>query len=242
MVNGDYKKAKLRCQIVLVGISILFALLIQQWPGEQNNSTLLSVLGGIKIEEDHHINLLAMGRWLFVLGFFLVILGIDITAFQRAGSMALYRYKNIDNWWNAYFFAIHKNILLYYMSIIITVLLYNDEKTGIDTILVILTYYLHLCCLISFILAFDIVFQKRGILGIVVVFEGFLYILTLKYSCMWLVPGMYVCSSWYIVNGFEGFIVFLLELLMIVLFWKMVPFLWKKGILERKNVIDGNGD
>lgn len=233
---------KVISQIVIVVMTFLFSFLIQKWPDEYHNSTLLSILGGIKVEEGNSINLLAMGRWLFLLGFFLVILGINITMFQKTRSMALYRYKSIKSWWKEYFFTIHKNILLYYIIIIIVVLLYNSEKIGLDEILVIFTYYLHLCCLISFILAFDVVYRKKAILGIIIIFEGVLYILSVQYSCMWLVPGMYVCSSWCIDNGFDGLLVFAFELVAIVFFWSLIPFLWKKGFFERKSVIDGNSD
>lgn len=228
-------------QVVFIALSILFAFLIQRWPGEQDGNGIVSIFGGIEMKDGQFLDLLAMGRWLFTFGFFSLLLGVELSQTRKVKEMTMYRYKSIGKWWSRYFCTVHGKILFAFLIVTVFVKGMGDGN-GIGDFCAAFTYYLHLCCVVSLVIVLDTLFQWKALLGGVVLAEGIMYVISVKNTCYWMVSGMYVCSNLHVADGFEIQKVYLCELILILLLWVAVPVLWKKGFMERKDRDYGNSN
>lgn len=225
-----------------VALTCIFSLIAERWVPQQER-LVFSMFGGIEFYTKDFIDLYAMGRWLFSFGFFFFIAGLNMMISKKIMCFALHRYDSFGKWWRRYFFEIHLKICLCFL-ITITVWSFADNgKIQMnETVLVCLTYLMHLLCMVSMLVLFDMVLQSKAMMGIFIVIEGFFYVLSVSHECDCLVSGMYVRSSWYLDEGFYWAWVYIIEILISLFCFFTVPLLWKSGYFERRELLNGKSD
>lgn len=227
-----------------VAVSVgLMTYLMRIWPDERKARDLCFLLGGIEWQGNGYIDLLAMGKWLFLLGYFILLTGIELNFYKKTIYFSLYRHEGIKRWWRRHFFHIQGKISVVFFGItLIWIIVGKQTGFGTGEVQVVMVYYAHLLCLVSLMVMADIMVQTRAVAGLLIVAEGFGYVLSVNCQCAWLAPGMYVRSQWYSENGFSALVVLILEMLMILLCYAGIPFLWRKGYLEERNWMNGKCD
>lgn len=236
-----YHTIQYRNRNVMFGITLLFALFIQKWSSKTGDYDIYSILSGIEFEGKEELHLLAMGKWLFLLGFFLIITTININTYKKISILLIFRYGEFKKWWIHYFLSVINSVCICFFCTIFVWKVYggNSNVSCWKQAQVSCHYLLHLLSIISIIIVLDLILQSNSIIAFFIIAEGVMYIFSVCYQYPWLVPGMYVRSNWHTENGYNGIITYILEFLVIILCFIIIPILWKKGHLEERNWING---
>ncbi|MBD5543609.1 MAG: hypothetical protein HDR01_05045 [Lachnospiraceae bacterium] len=210
-------------------LTICFAFFVYNWTW-QKQDPIMEILGGIPDYGGKNIELVPLGKWLFLFAFFLFIVCKEIQTDLKIRKFKLYRYQNFMAWWREHFFSIH---FTNGIAFLIAYLIWAGLGEMNMQLAAALTFFLHLSSMVSILLAVDYISTVKLAPGILIVAEGVGYVLSVNYDIPWLACGMYNRSVFVRTDGFWiGTLV--AEVVVTVICFLAVPVLWKKDILERK--------
>ena len=217
--------------IINILVIIGSALFVWMW-SDKSCGVIYSILGGIEIE-NHQINLLKLGKWLFIFAVYFFIFIKKLTDNRKTRLLSLYRYESFKDWWKCFFlnsqlsmFGIYIiNCLFFYVLEFIT----NNHSNHIIEIIFI--FYVHLATLLSIIIACNQIITKSIIPCVLIILEGIAYLLSVQYSLLILSCGMYSSMS-KIDNKCMVIIAVLAQLLISGISYSTVVWLWKKDNLD----------
>lgn len=190
------------------------------------------VFGGIEWVDAEYLDLLGLGRWLFLYSVFLFVFTLTISERRKMLSFTLYRYTTFTRWWHHNWWNSIQRVLIWYAIAIILCTIISGWQITQQDIRVIVLYLVHIlsaCAVVGFV---NFVSYRSKIVLYLIVWEGISYILSVHENCAWLVSGMYVRSAAYIKHGFSNLVVCGLKLIVIVVCYAAVVRLWKRGFVD----------
>lgn len=209
-------------------MTVCFALFVYAWT-EKKDEAIFGILGGIPDYGGRTIEIVPLGKWLFLFGFFFLIACRTINMSQQIKNFQMYRHQKFVRWWSQHFAVVHMvNVLTFFTAYLIWRLICREN----GELEAVFTFFLHLSCMISILLLFDFIGTKI-MPCILIVVEGMGYVLSVNYDIPWLACGMYNRSIFFREDGFSVGI-FILETVIILFCYMAAPYLWNKEILERK--------
>lgn len=196
---------------------------------------IIEILGGIPIENGNMIEIVPLGKWLFLFAFYFLIVCRKLSKSRSILNFTLYRHKYFKLWWKYHFITIHiTNFLIFIISCAIwRILEIFDGKSSDGNFAVTIVFFLHLSVWISILTLSDIIFERKIAPCILLILEGMLYIFSVNYNMPYLVCGMYVRCS-YSELGVVAAAAYGIEIFIIAVCYFTAPQLWKFGYLERK--------
>lgn len=202
---------------------------------DKTDGAITGILGGIP--DYGELELVPMGRWLFLFGFYFLSACRQLGKKRKLGIFTLYRYQSFHAWWKNCFGMTHMaNLLVFLIGCAVWELAgLLSGKTGTHEIEIIVVFYLHLSVWISILIVSDIVFEKKIMPCILIIVEAVLYVFSVNYENPYLAGGMYLRCS-YRENGIFSVAVYIIEIVIIVICYKIEPFLWKQGIWEGRKM------
>lgn len=209
-------------------MTVCFAFFVYAWT-DKDDEVIFRILGGIPDYGGRTIEIVPLGKWLFLFGFFFLIACRTINMSQQIKKLQMYRYQKFVKWWSQHFTVVHMvNAFTFFTAYLIWRLICGEN----GKIEVVFVFFLHLSCMISILLLFDFI-GKKTVPCILIIIEGMGYVLSVNYDISWLACGMYNRSILFREGGFSVG-VFILEIVIILFCYMGAPYLWKKEILERK--------
>lgn len=175
------------------------------------------ILGGIPVQTGE-IEIVLMGKWLFLIAFYLLLTGIELNSRESIRLYALYRYKSYHNWWRKNFYSIQ---LLMSMLLMESVLLWSgyERINGLSSgsaVQIVFLFWVHMCFLVMLQCLLHLFIQNGMGASILIFLEGIGYLFSLKIkNCGLLTPGiwgMYIRSSLAEKNGFQTILVVFIQL------------------------------
>lgn len=203
-------------------MTVCFALFVYGWT-EQKDEAIFGILGGVPDYGGGTIEIVSLGKWLFLFGFFSLVTCRTISTGKGVRNFELYRHQQFVKWWSLHFAKAHMiNVFTFLVAYLIWLLLCRGN-TELEAALI---FLLHLSCMTSILLLFDFIGVKI-IPCILIIAEGIGYILSVNYNIPWLACGMYNRSIFFRGDGFSS-VVFVLETTIILFCYIVVPLLWGK--------------
>lgn len=226
-----------------IWLTIIFAFFAVMWHGEKEG-IIFFILGGIKNDMGKQIELLPMGKWLFLFGYFFMIIGMQLARERQSVTLLMHRYGSFYKWWRTHFINIEFLIMILFLSSICIwkCMEFVYEVKSLNFIWICVTYFIHLICMGAVEISSDILFSSKVMSAILIILEGILYILSIQYSLPWLAAGMFVRSDKYQKDGYSILLVYIIEVFIIAICYLAVPVLWKCGWLERREIWNGKSD
>ncbi|MGN0154612.1 MAG: hypothetical protein ACI4A3_09175 [Lachnospiraceae bacterium] len=236
----SYSMVLIRNRIILLVVTLVFALFVGMWSEETGGSDIYSILGGIECEGKDDLNLLAMGKWLFLLGFFLMITAISLTVYKNMRIFLIYRYGGFPKWWRRYFVSVFSSVCFCFLCAVFVWKVCSDSSAISlwKEVHISFHYLLHLLSVVSMVIVLDLILQSKSAISLFIIAEGIFYVFSVHYQCSWMVLGMFVRSEWHTADGFNGIVAYIVEILVVLFSFAIVPVLWEKGYLERRNWIN----
>jgi len=217
-------------------LSILAAFSVFAWCWSvKDRGVIFAVLGGIEREGDQ-IEILQMGRWLFLFAVFFLMMYRVMLDSRRTLLLSMYRYPSFRGWWKHYFLESHLMNLGHYLFCCLLWLLMENVTDNHSVYLfgTIIVFYIHLAMFISILLACGVVWMKAAVPCILLLLEGSAYILSNSLPAGILTCGMY-CR---IVLDTDYPAVYLFSAVQLVVCMEcyfLVPQFWDRGVLFEKN-------
>lgn len=198
---------------------------------------ITEILGGIPIENGNMIEIVPLGKWLFLFAFYFFIVCRKLSKTESILTFTLYRHKYFKSWWKHYFITMHiTDLLIFIISCAIwRILEIFNGKSGDENFAIILVFFLHLSVWISILILSNIIFERKIAPCILLILEGMLYIFSVNYHLPFLACGMYVRCS-YLKLGVVAAAAYGIEILIIAICYFIAPKLWRFGCLERKAI------
>lgn len=209
-------------------LTVCFAFFVYVWI-DKDDEVIFRILSGIPDYGGRTIEIVSLGKWLFLFGFFFLMACRTINMSREIKKFQMYRCQKFIRWWSQYFAVVHMvNALTFLIAYFIWWLVCREN----EKMEVVFVFFLHLSCMISILLLFDFI-GKKIMPCILILIEGIGYVLSVNYDIPWLACGMYNRSIFFRKDGFSvGILV--LEIMIIVFCYVAALYLWNKGILERK--------
>lgn len=212
-----------------------FSVLVWSWT-DGTKRGITGILGGISTENGNTIELVPLGKWLFLFAFYFLIICRRLYQTKSNLTFALYRYRSFKRWWRHSFMMIHLTDLLIFIGTcavwgIFGLLSGNPDG---EAIAVLAVFSLHLSVWVSILALGNVVFERQLMPCVLLILEGMLYILSVNYDQPVLACGMYVrcaCAPPGIAAAVYG-----AEALIIMVCYFTAPKLWESEYLERKGL------
>lgn len=223
------------CIDVWDGLAVIcYSFFIWYWI-DGKKGIIIEILGGIPIENGNMIEIVPLGKWLFLFAFYFFIVCRKLSKSRSILTIALYRHQYFKSWWKCHFITIHiTNFLIFIISCAIwRILEIFEGKSGGESFAVMLVFFLHLNVWISILILSDIIFERKIAPCILLILEGILYIFSINYNLQFLVCGMYVRCS-FSQLGIAAAAVYGIEISIIAACYFIAPQLWRYGYSERK--------
>lgn len=213
---------------------ICYSAFVWYWINNTQNA-IMEILGGIPNEMGSTIEMVPLGKWLFLFAFYSFIICRKLSKNRKILTFTLYRHRCFKSWWKHHFIAMHiTDFLVFVISCSIwgTLELFNGKWTK-ENFAIILVFFLHLSVWVSILAVSDIIFERKIAPCILLILEGMLYVCSVNFNLPFLVCGMYVNCS-YPKLGIVSVMAYGIEVLTVAICYLVVPRLWRFGCLERK--------
>ena len=183
------KKKTIIFEVIII---FLFSVFMIIWNVGCKN-IVCNIYGGVEYNYGD-INVLAMGKWLFVFAMYFLITGYEMLNNQRMFLFEIYRYKNYKTWWRNYFFNTQFSIFLIYIfsALELVIIEQRDGISLMNDLLIIVFFYMHLQMYISILICSGVLFKNSICPGVLVVFEGLLYVFSVSDNNLIGISGMYI--------------------------------------------------
>lgn len=208
---------------------VCFAFFIYYWTWQKQNP-ILEILGGIPDYGQKNIEILPLGKWLFLLAFFFFISCKEMHTELKTWIFELYRYQSFKLWWRRHFWGIHLITAQVFLIAYLIWTIFGRMNMQLEVAII---FYLHLSSLISILLVADYISTTKIIPCVMLIIEGVGYVLSVNYDVPWIVCGMYNRSIFSRQDGF-GLEMIIVEVFVTWICYKLVPILWGKDGRERK--------
>lgn len=210
-------------------LTALMAGITYIWTADREHP-LFSLLGGVEDAGGGEINILALGKWLFLTGFFLLMAGRELVRRRQMFLFCVYRYGDVKNWWTHTFLGVLGRMCILYMEAVVLWGVFQWMETNlIQGIWQVCTFGLHMLCLVAVVCASGVAFSKNYMLPILLVAEGILCVLAVQCDMPVFASGMYYHSSQWKENGFSIPMVYFIDGCLIFLCYVSVMLWNKKG-------------
>lgn len=208
-------------------LAACFAVFIWKMPAEPRDG-VTAMIGGIPADNGNVLELLALGRWLFLLAALLLIVGGKLYAERKIAAFALSRYGGFAGWWRSHFFRAHMTsaIAFVVMCAVWALCKLLDGKTGAESAEAFLAFFLHAAALTSVLTLGDFAFRRNFLPGVLLIAEGMSYVCSVWHDAPYLACGMYArCSV--TENGGAAFLIYALEAAVAAGCYFLAPLIWK---------------
>lgn len=220
-----------KTDIVLAALISVVALL---W-ADNGYSAVRCILGGIIYSEDGQIDSVALGKWLFIYGICFLMTGRKIAEKMQIYRYTVYRSGSFACWWRKLFVEIQL-----YMLVIL--FLYSFLWLVVDVIqgawyrdgIIMVTFYLHCSLYITTFLVGSLFMERNEVPCLLLLLEGMLYCISVKWKLPMLNSGMYVeliTAGW-----IKYYLALIFQLAGIAGLYLLVPKLQKRGCLEGRKI------
>lgn len=194
------------------------------------------ILGGISTENGNTIELVPLGKWLFLFAFYFLIICRKLYQTISNLTLTVYRYQSFKQWWRHSFMMIHLTDALIFTETCAVWGIFESISGNPDweAIAVVAVFFLHLSVWVSILEVCNVAFERQIAPCVLLILEGMLYILSVNYDQPVLACGMYVrcvCAAPGIAAAVYG-----AEAMIIMVCYFAAPQLWKSGYLERKGL------
>ena len=215
-----------------VVFTLVFAVLVCLWPG-YHETVLFSILGGIE-ENAGEVLVVPMGRWLFCIGYFCLITGLEVGKVKCLSTVVIYRCENFEKWWRKQFYRINIIVLLLFgEACLIWIGIEKIQGNQSENIIeLVVTFSIHLVLLMTFEICGELLCSKGIIAGILIVLEGLMYVLAEQLSNPWFVGGMLIRSEEYLDSGFRLSVMYAVQILILFSCWFVLGKLLKQKMLN----------
>lgn len=193
------------------------------------------LFGGIEWLDDGYLDLLALGRWLFLYGMLLFFFTLFVNRKRRSSQFILYRYRTFRKWWSVSFWS---GIFItegMFFGIVFICFACNGVGDVRQNLYICIVYGIHLALAGSIIRVVDFLYPGIPITAYLIIWEGVSYVLSVQFDCSGIVSGMYVRSTSYISGGFSIETACIIKGILIGLCYETVCELWKKGYIDGKD-------
>lgn len=205
-------------------VSVLFALLMYAWTWNKGN-LVKEIIGGIPYDGTSRLELLSLGKWLFLFAFFLLRVCQKMMAVSQVCILGLYRFGSFRKWWSIHFWKMHLVNGLTFLTVYLIWGLLDQMDMEVGTAFV---FFLHLNVCVSIVTVADWCGKSKVAPSILIVLEGFFYVLSVCCNFPWLACGMHTRSIFERADGFPVWIL-VAEVVLTGLCWVIVPILHDKG-------------
>ena len=212
-------------------VIISAAVFVWLW-SDKSGGVIYSAYGGIEIES-RELNLIKLGKWLFIYGLYFLLLIKQLTDNKKTQLFSIYRFGSFKAWWKSYFLKIHLLMLGSYVisCLVFYVIELITDNHSSNTIEVLFIFYVHLATYISIIIACNQMFTKSLVPCVLIVFEGITYLISVQSSVMISSCGMYTSMS-RIDSKCMIITIMMAQLLIGYVCYYIVIWLWKKDYLD----------
>lgn len=215
-------------------LAILISVVTLLWT-DNGYSAVRGVLGGIIYSEDGQIDSVGLGKWLFIYGVCFLMTGRKIAEKMQIYKYTVYRSGSFAGWWRKLF----TEIQLYTLVILF---LYSSLWLVVDVIqgtwyrdgMIMVTFYLHCSLYITVFLVSSLFMERNAVPCLLLLLEGMLYCISVKWKLPMLNSGMYV--ELITAGKIRYYLILMFQMAGIVGLYLLVPKLQKKGCLERRKI------
>ncbi len=215
-------------------LAILISVVTLLWT-DNGYSVVRGVLGGIIYSEDGQIDSVALGKWLFIYGVCFLMTGRKIVEKMQIYKYTVYRSGSFACWWRKLF----AETQLYMLVILF---LYSSLWLVADVIqgtwyrdgMIMITFYLHCSLYITAFLVSSLFMERNEVPCLLLLVEGMLYCISVKWKLPILNGGMYV--ELITAGKIRYCLVLIFQLAGSVSLYLVVPELQKRGCLEGRKI------
>ncbi len=215
-------------------LAILISVVTLLWT-DNGYSAVRGVLGGIIYSEDGQIDSVALGKWLFIYGVCFLMTGRKIAEKMQLYKYTVYRSGSFACWWRKLF----AETQLYMLVILF---LYSSLWLVVDVIqgtwyrdgMIMVTFYLHCSLYITVFLVSSLFMERNEVPCLLLLVEGMLYCISVKWKLPMLNGGMYV--ELITAGKIRYCLMLAFQLAGSVSLYLMVPELQKRGCLEGRKI------
>lgn len=215
-------------------LAILISVVTLLWT-DNGYSAVRCILGGIIYSEDGQIDSVALGKWLFIYGVCFLMTGRKIAEKMQIYRYTVYRSGSFACWWRKLF----AETQLYMLVILF---LYSSLWLVADVIqgtwyrdgMIMITFYLHCSLYITIFLVSSLFMERNEVPCLLLLLEGMLYCISVKWKLPILNGGMYV--ELITVGKIRYCLVLIFQLAGSVSLYLVVPELQKRGCLEGRKI------
>lgn len=214
--------------------SICFALLVGYW-SDKRNGLLVGALGGVPDNGSGALELLCLGKWLFLYAFFFFIICRELIVDERIFGFTVYRFRSFKTWWRMHFCSVlTANAVVYtFVSFLWWTADRINGQSNNKALVIYMIFLLHLSCMAGIILLFDYLTANKLAPCILIITEGILYVLSVRYRIPWLACGMFCRIAFCVDDGFPA-VICVVEILVTCLCYLAVPLLSKSSAGREK--------
>lgn len=209
-------------------LAVCFAVFLWKMPAEPRDG-VTALIGGIPADDGNVLELVALGRWLFLIAVFLLLVGRKLYAERSIAVFALSRYAGFGAWWRSHFFrAQAENTTIFAVLCAVWGLCkLITGKAGAESVEAFLAFFLHIGMVTSVLTLGDFVFRRNFLSGLLLVAEGMGYVCSVWHNVPYLACGMYARCSVAKIGG-VAFLIYALEAAVTAGCYFLAPALWKR--------------
>jgi hypothetical protein len=189
-------------------------------------SIFFQLFAGVPMNEMDAFPLIPLGRWLFMIGIYLLIMGFYLGKSRQNQQFIMIRYGFIQNWWQQYFLKnlfgglLTAAVLLGMMKLIDWLFGQRSAVSLKEIVMISVLWTLHIVVLLALFLLLEVLGLRKMIPAALLLFEGLTFLSGFRVKeiarLMFGSWGMYVQSSIYEnTYGFSMIIVIAIQSVMI---------------------------